>query len=80
MAGFSLPLSALETKAFIAAGQAWATQNGYERFLELREKQRGLRRDYVSELVDGSYVMRGGLLELFAADFDIADHRWFFYH
>lgn len=80
MANYDPPLDEDETAELIAAGQQWATLQGYDRFVNLRDRQRGLVAQYREERADGSYVQRPGLLQIFTEAFQIADVRWFFYH
>lgn len=64
----------------IAALQEWTALHGYQRFVALRALQRGLAADYRAERAAGTYSIRQGLLQVFTAQFEIADVRWFFYH
>lgn len=80
MANFDPPLDEEETADLIAAGQEWATLQGYDRFASMRDRQRRLMTQYQQERADGSYVQRPGLLQIFTEAFNIADVRWFFYH
>lgn len=61
----------------------WTIFWGYERFRGFRTYERELRKQYVSEIEEGSYASRGmGWLIAEAAGRDIAekDVGWLFYH
>ena len=68
-------------EALVAPMLAWVTRVGYDAFVERRAVQRGARRQYNQEVAEGSYESRGGgFLEMLAADYDMPDPRWMYYH
>jgi hypothetical protein len=76
-----VPELAGEPNAFVEPMLSMATAAGYERFAAVRAFQRAARRQYQSELLDGSYESRGlGFLKDVAAQLGVPDYRWMFYH